>query len=162
VSALDMHPPAATVPMSPAEPTSSDVEIVFTGIESQLDLDDQSPPTVTRRRRSVSAGSEMPVEKGEFLIYTQTVSCIVSSIAIRALLYPVDAIIVRLMADQAGGLTRFGYRGFFNCLGRIRRSPTQGLTSLYAGFTPSLLSDLALGWLTAELAHYFCKSAWNK
>ncbi|KAJ2018718.1 hypothetical protein IW146_009358 [Coemansia sp. RSA 922] len=162
VSALDMHPPVATVPMSPAEPTSSDVEIVFTGIESQLDLDDQSPPTVTRRRRSVPAGSEMPAEKGEFLIYTQTVSCIVSGIAIRALLYPVDAIIVRLMADQAGGLTRFGYRGFFNCLGRIRRSPTQGLTSLYAGFTPSLVSDLALGWLTAELAHYFCKSAWNK
>ncbi|KAJ2035077.1 DNA polymerase alpha catalytic subunit, partial [Coemansia sp. S16] len=76
VSALDMHPPVATVPMSPAEPTSSDVEIVFTGIESQLDLDDQSPPTVTRRRRSVPAGSEMPAEKGEFLIYTQTVSCI--------------------------------------------------------------------------------------
>ncbi|KAJ2038044.1 DNA polymerase alpha catalytic subunit, partial [Coemansia sp. S2] len=141
VSALDMHPPVATVPMSPAEPTSSDVEIVFTGIESQLDLDDQSPPTVTRRRRSVPAGSEMPAEKGEFLIYTQTVSCIVSGIAIRALLYPVDAIIVRLMADQAGGLTRFGYRGFFNCLGRIRRSPTQGLTSLYAGFTPSLDDD---------------------
>ncbi|KAJ2061398.1 DNA-directed DNA polymerase alpha catalytic subunit pol1 [Coemansia sp. S146] len=127
VPTLDMHPPAATVPMSPAEPTSSDVEIVFTGIESQLDLDDQSPPTVTRRRRSLSAGSDKNIaEKGEFLIYTQTVSAIVSSIAIRALLYPVDALIVRLMADQADGLTRFGYTGFFNCLGRIRRSPTQG------------------------------------
>ncbi|KAJ2412769.1 hypothetical protein GGI10_003485 [Coemansia sp. RSA 2530] len=159
---LDMHSPTATVPMSPADPATSDVEVVFTGIENQLDPDDQSPPPVSRRRVSLSAGSDKhKADKSDFLIYTQTVSAIVSSIAIRALLYPVDAIVVRLMADQAG-LTRYGYTGFFNCLSRIRRSPSQGLSSLYAGFTPALLSDLALGWVTAEVAHYLCKSAWQK
>ncbi|KAJ2836260.1 DNA-directed DNA polymerase alpha catalytic subunit pol1, partial [Coemansia sp. 'formosensis'] len=143
---IEGAPPSmpAAVPLS-LEP-ASDVDIVFTGVESQLDPDDPLP---VRRRRSLSAGSDRHVaEKGEFLIYTQTVSAILSSIAIRALLYPVDALIVRLMADQAGGLTAFGYTGFFNCLARIRRS--QGLLSLYAGFTPALVSDLALGWITAE------------
>ncbi|KAJ2741265.1 hypothetical protein GGI20_005308 [Coemansia sp. BCRC 34301] len=167
---LDMQTPAATVPMSPVEANSSDVEVVFTGIGDLLDLDDQLPPNVTtrrgRRRRQLppppsSDAAKKDAEQGEFHIYTQTACAILSSIVVRALLYPVDALIVRLMADQAGSLTRFGYTGFFNCLARIRRSPTQGLASLYGGFTSALVSDLALGWVTAEVAHYLCKSAWS-
>ncbi|KAJ2907857.1 hypothetical protein GGI21_003467 [Coemansia aciculifera] len=172
---LDMQTPAVTVPVSPIEGNSSDVEVVFTRLEDQLGMDDQLPSTVTtrrdrrRRRRPLppastteDADKQAAAEQGEYLIYTQTVCTVLSSIAVRALLYPLDALIVRLIADQAGGLTsRFGYTGFFNCLTRIRRSPTQGLSSLYAGFTSALVSDLALGWLTAEVAHYLCKSAWS-
>ncbi|KAJ2331659.1 hypothetical protein GGI00_003156, partial [Coemansia sp. RSA 2681] len=143
----------------------SDVEVVFTSVVGgQLgvdgdDDDDHRPPPRRRRRAGGGGDADGPaVERDEVLVYTQAVCTALSSIAARALLYPVDALIVRLMADQAG-LTRLGYTGFFSCLARVCRSPTQGLSSLYAGFASALLSDLALGWATAEVVHYLCKSA---
>ncbi|KAJ1669720.1 hypothetical protein GGF38_002038 [Coemansia sp. RSA 25] len=154
---LDMQAPMAR---AASAVDSNDVEVVFTSVGDQLGVDDDDRPPPRRRRRPGGGGdADGPaVEKDEVLVYTQAVCTALSSIAARALLYPVDALIVRLMADQAG-LTRLGYTGFFSCLARVCRSPTQGLSSLYAGFASALLSDLALGWATAEAVHYLCKSA---
>ncbi|KAJ2478481.1 hypothetical protein EV174_004307, partial [Coemansia sp. RSA 2320] len=151
---LEMLPPSTAVPMSSDE-ASSDADVVFTSIENQLALtvDDDSASlssSVARRRRSQNmTSSKKAAEQGEYLIYTQAVTSLVSSIVVRALFYPLDAAIIRLMADQAG-LTCFGYTGLFNCLSHIRHTPGHGLSSLYAGFSAALASDLALGWLTAE------------
>ncbi|KAJ2399652.1 hypothetical protein GGI23_002519 [Coemansia sp. RSA 2559] len=99
-----------------------------------------------RRRRHADA---------ELLVYMRYVSSVISGIATRALLYPVDTLVVRLMADEAA-LTPHAYTGFLDCL--VRGSPR--LASLYAGFTRALVADVALGWVAAELAHVLCKTAW--
>ncbi|KAJ1731544.1 hypothetical protein LPJ61_002482 [Coemansia biformis] len=84
----------------------------------------------------------------EPLLYAHAVGSLLARIAMGAVLYPVDATIVRLMADEAG-LTAHAYRGFFDCL---LRAPAP----LYAGFARALVADLALGWLAAEAVHVLC------
>ncbi|KAJ2807722.1 hypothetical protein H4R21_000370 [Coemansia helicoidea] len=86
-------------------------------------------------------------------LYDQAVGTFLTRIVVRAVLYPVDATIVRLMADEAG-LTAHGYTGFFDCL---RRSSAP----LYSGFTRALVADLALGWAAAEAAHALSMLVWR-
>ncbi|KAJ2003424.1 hypothetical protein GGI04_002969, partial [Coemansia thaxteri] len=91
-----------------SDEASSDADVVFTSIENQLALtvDDDNASlssSVARRRRSQNmTSSKKAAEQGEYLIYTQAVTSLVSSIVVRALFYPLDAAIIRLMADQAG------------------------------------------------------------
>ncbi|KAJ2707800.1 hypothetical protein H4R19_004863, partial [Coemansia spiralis] len=85
--------------------------------------------------------------------YDQVVSMQLTRILVRAALYPVDATIVRLMADEAG-LTDHAYAGFFDCL---RRAPAP----LYAGFTRALVADLAMGWAAAEAGHALSMLVWR-
>ncbi|KAJ1933125.1 hypothetical protein FBU59_006139 [Linderina macrospora] len=98
------------------------------------------------------------IDKAKLCLYPRTISLMLAEILSRALLFPVDTVIIRLMGDEAG-LTRFGYTGFFSCLrGEWTRV---GPASLFAGFTGALVSELAIAWVGAELAHYLCKSTWS-
>ncbi|KAJ2342032.1 hypothetical protein GGF43_006029 [Coemansia sp. RSA 2618] len=115
---------------------------------------------------SDDSGDELPVagladrqalRRVEFLAYTRAVGAMLGAVAARAALYPVDSVLVRLMADEAG-LTAHAYSGFFDCLARVCRSA--GASALYAGFPVAVAADLALTWLSAEAMHYLCKTAW--
>ncbi|KAJ2777983.1 hypothetical protein GGI15_004328 [Coemansia interrupta] len=99
--------------------------------------------------------SEVLARSGELLIYTQAVASLMAAVATRLAFYPVDAVVVRLMADEAG-LTSVGYTGFFACLRAV------GGRQLYAGWVGTAVAEAALAWVAAELAHYLCKSAWVK
>ncbi|KAJ1643539.1 hypothetical protein J3B02_001825 [Coemansia erecta] len=93
--------------------------------------------------------------KGELLIYTQAIASLLAAVSTRLVFYPVDTVILRLMADEAG-LTSFGFKGFFECLSSCSWS------SLYDGFATTAVTELSLAWLAAEIAHFMCKSAWAK
>ncbi|KAJ2704299.1 hypothetical protein FB645_003380 [Coemansia sp. IMI 203386] len=99
--------------------------------------------------------TEVLASKGELLIYTQAIASLVAAVTTRMVFYPVDSVILRLMADEVG-LTRLAYKGFFDCLGRV------SWWSLFDGFAYTAVTELSLAWLAAEIAHYLCKSAWVK
>ncbi|KAJ1850757.1 hypothetical protein LPJ73_003295 [Coemansia sp. RSA 2703] len=99
--------------------------------------------------------SEVLARSGELLIYTQAVASLLAAVATRLALYPVDSVLVRLMADEAG-LTAHGYGGFFACAASV------GVGKLYAGFVRTVVVESSLAWVAAEVAHYLCKSAWVK
>ncbi|KAJ1799555.1 hypothetical protein LPJ59_001747 [Coemansia sp. RSA 2399] len=131
------------------KPHADEVEIEFVlpgGATQHNRSADRQGRAQQQRRRHADA---------ELLVYMRYVSSVVSGIATRALLYPVDTLVVRLMADEAA-LTAHAYTGFLDCL--VRGSSS--LASLYAGFTRALVADVALGWVAAELAHVLCKTAW--
>ncbi|KAJ2850482.1 hypothetical protein IWW36_001862 [Coemansia brasiliensis] len=97
------------------------------------------------------------IRRVEFLSFTEAVSSALSRVVTRALMYPIDTVLVRLMADEAG-LTAYGFSGFFACLRHIYRSG--GVSSLFYGFTTALTWDLALAWSSIEVMHFLCRSAW--
>ncbi|KAJ1720276.1 hypothetical protein LPJ53_005075 [Coemansia erecta] len=101
----------------------------------------------------VAPPSEALARGGELLIYTQAVASLLAAVATRLAFYPVDSVVVRLMADEAG-LTQCGYAGFFACLGAV------GWRPLYAGWVRTAVAEASLAWLAAEVAHYLCRSAW--
>ncbi|KAJ1730944.1 hypothetical protein LPJ72_004206 [Coemansia sp. Benny D160-2] len=132
--------------------------------EIEVEFVTPDAPTAPPSRGSSSHDSILSVGRelqSEVLMYMQYISIVASSIATRALIYPVSSVVVRLMADETG-LTSHGYTGFFDCLARTARSSPQGggLLSLYAGFTRALVADLAFGWLAAEISHVLFKSTW--
>ncbi|KAJ2663568.1 hypothetical protein IWW48_001250 [Coemansia sp. RSA 1200] len=141
-------------------------QVVSDDEDDEIEVEFVTPdaPTVPPSRGSSSHDSIPSVGKemqSKLLMYMQYISTMASSIATRALIYPVNSVVIRLMADETG-LTSHGYTGFFDCLARTARSSPQGsgLLSLYAGFTRALVADLAFGWLAAEIAHVLFKTTW--
>ncbi|KAJ2455894.1 hypothetical protein EV183_000510 [Coemansia sp. RSA 2336] len=97
------------------------------------------------------------IRRVEFLCFTEAVGSMLSGVVTRALMYPIDTVLVRLLADEAG-LTSYGFSGFFACLKHTYRAG--GLHALFYGFSTALSWDLALSWPFIELMHLLCKSAW--
>ncbi|KAJ1869671.1 hypothetical protein LPJ55_005209 [Coemansia sp. RSA 990] len=97
------------------------------------------------------------IRRVEFLCFTEAVGSMLSCVVTRALMYPIDTVLVRLMADEAG-LTAYGFSGFFACLRHTYRAG--GVASLFYGFSTALTWDLALAWSSVEALHLLCKSAW--
>ncbi|KAJ1666488.1 hypothetical protein IW140_004181 [Coemansia sp. RSA 1813] len=137
---------------------SDDIEVEFVSPGSVGQQHSGGRSSSGRRQGSMDKHAEQQAD--ELLVYMRYISTVASGIVTRALLYPVDSVIVRLMADEAA-LTACAYTGFFDCLARVARSP-RGLATLYAGFTRALVADVVLGWAAAELAHALCKTAWLK
>ncbi|KAJ2550716.1 hypothetical protein EV175_003968 [Coemansia sp. RSA 1933] len=134
---------------------AADVEVVFMAPDSTGRQQDRQQQRSQRQSRIGADRLAQQHAEGELLVYMRFVSALVSGIVTRAVVYPVDALVVRLMADETA-LTAYGYTGFFDCLARSPR----GLASLYAGFTRALVADMVFGWAAAELAHVLCKTAW--
>ncbi|KAJ2833059.1 hypothetical protein J3B01_004583 [Coemansia erecta] len=133
---------------------SADASSMFRRAEDQLVQMHDSGDELTTDQCVVDRQAMRSVE---FLVYTQSVASMVASVVARAILYPIDSVFVRLLADEAG-LTSYAYSGFVNCLLRVYSA--DGVRMLYAGFPFAVASDLALSWLTAEAMHFLCKSAW--
>ncbi|KAJ1851914.1 DNA-directed DNA polymerase alpha catalytic subunit pol1 [Coemansia sp. RSA 1822] len=131
---------------------SADARAMFRRAEDQLVQMHDSGDELTMDRAVVDRQAMRSVE---FLVYTQAVAAMLSAAVVRAVLYPIDSVFVRLMADEAG-LTSYAYSGFFNCLHRV--CGANGVRVLYAGFSTAVASDLALTWLAAEAMHFLLRS----
>ncbi|PIA15971.1 hypothetical protein COEREDRAFT_102608 [Coemansia reversa NRRL 1564] len=122
-----------------------------------------APPLIrTARMLQVQSVDEQSTHKdtcnGDVGAFVKLAAGTLAGVLARALMYPADAVVLRVVADEAG-LTAHGYSGFSDCLRRLARSPS-GLRVLYSGFGRAMAVELGLGWLTLEIAHYFCKAPW--
>ncbi|KAJ2794974.1 hypothetical protein H4R20_006044 [Coemansia guatemalensis] len=121
-------------------------------------------PSLIRTARQLQAQyvdgqpTKQDTRNGDAGAFVRLAAGTLAAVLARAIMYPADAVVLRVVADETG-LTTHAYAGFCDCLRRLARRPA-GLRVLYSGFGRAMAVELGLGWLTLEIAHYLCKAPW--